>query len=225
MPITARSKIIAGVAALAVLAGIGYAGFGAVKKRQLRAQVVHQVGEAGGRLEAALGVDINAPSAELLKTLDASIQATDAALQELRATSSGFNPALVEAADDYVAVVLNVMRRQAGSARGRLKFAESRKALAAHMKQVGQRSSQWMNDAIRLRQQLDRDYFDYQTAASSLANMLAGYPQSRRKVAALLPAASLPADDAVKEAHARAVAAAAATKQELERAKQLIAPG
>jgi hypothetical protein len=222
---TARNKIIAGVVALAVLAGIAYAGFGAAKKRQLQAQVVQQVGEAGGRLEASLGVDINAPSAELLKTLDASIEATDAALQELRATSAGFNPALVEAADDYVAVALNVMRRQAGGARGRMKFAQSHKALTAHLAQVGQRGSQWMNEAVKLRQQLDRDYFEYNTAASSLVNMLAGYPASRKKIAALMPSDSLPADAAVKEAHARAVAAVEATRRDYEKAKQLVAPG
>jgi hypothetical protein len=186
---------------------------------------VQQVGQAGGRLDASLGVDINAPSANLLKTLDASIQATEADLQSLRTGSSSFNPALAEAADEYVAVALNVMRRQAGSLRGRQKFAESHKALTAHLAQVGQRSAQWMNDAVKLRKQVDADYFDYNTASSSLANMLAGYPQSRKRIAALLPAASLPADTAVKEAHARAVSAAEATKKEYEKAKQLIAPG
>ena len=76
-----------------------------------------------------------------------------------------------------------------------------------------------------LRQQLDKDYFDYQIAATSLGNMLAGYPESRRKIAALLPSAALPADAAVKEARTRALAAADATRQQLERAKQLIGPG
>lgn len=224
MPI-GRNGIIAGIVAVVVLAGIAYGGYSTVKKRQRQAEVVQQVGAAGVRLEAALGVDINAPSAEMLKTLDASIQATDADLQSLRTGSSGFNPALVEAADEYVAVVLNVMRREAGSARGRQKFAESHKALTAHLSQVGQRSPQWMNEAVRLRKQLDNDYFDYNTAASSLANMLRGYPQSRKKIVALVPAASLPAEAAVKEAHARAVSAAEATRQEYEKAKQLIAPG
>lgn len=224
MPMGKRG-IIAGLVAVVVLAGVAYGGYSTMKKRQRQAEVAQQIAQAAGRLEASLAVDINAPSAELLKTLDASIQATDADLQALRTGSSGFNPALVEAADEYVAVALNVMRRQAGSARGHEKFAASHKALTAHLAQVGQRSPQWMNEALRLRKQLDADYFDYNTASSSLANMLGGYPQSRKKIAALLPAASLPAEAAVKDAHARAVSAVEATKKEYEKAKQLIAPG
>ena len=220
-----RNQIIAGVVALVVAAGAAWLGYGSWQKKKLQAQVVQYVSEAGGRLEATLPTDINAPLPEILSKLDQSIQETGAALDQLRAENARSERALVEAADEYVAVALNVMRRQAGSLRGRQKFAESHKALTAHLAQVGQRSAQWMNDAVKLRKQLDSDYFDYNTASSSLANMLAGYPQSRRKISALLPAASLPAEAAVKDAHARAVSAAEATKREYEKAKQLIAPG
>jgi hypothetical protein len=220
-----NNRIIIGAALIIVLAAFAYAGFGVVKKRQLQAQVADKVSEAAARLEPSLGIDINAPSMELIEKLDASIAATDASLQQLRAASARWNPALVAAADDYIASVLNVMRRQAGSLRGRQRFAESHQALAAHLARAGQRGGQWVNDAVKLRHQLDGAYFDYSTAATSLGNMLAGYPESRLRIAALLPAAALPAEAGAKEAQQRALAALEATRGEHQRAKQLIGPG
>ncbi len=224
MAVAAR-KIVIGIVALAVAAGAAYAGYGVWQKRKLQAQVSQLVAVAGGRLEATLGIDINAASADLPPKLDKAIQEVESGLNELRAANARPDRPLIEAADDYVAGVLAVLRRQAGSTRGRLKFNESHKVLSAHLAQVGQRGSNWMPEAIRLRRALDKDYFDYQIAATSLGNMLGGYPQSRKRIAALLPAASLPADAAVKEAHMRALGAAEATKQQYEKAKQLIAPG
>jgi len=225
MALAASRTILIGAAALAAVAALAWAGWGALQKRQLQAQVTQLVGEAGMRLEGSLATDIHSPSAELLKKLDDSIQATDYALQQLRSASARSNPALVEAADDYVALVANVLKRQSGSARGRQKFADSRKALAGHLSQVGQRGPAWLADAVKLRQQLDRDYFEFRTAASSLENMLGGYPDSHRRLAALLPSVALPADAPVQEARSRAQAAIDATRQELEKAKQLVAPG
>ena len=219
------NRVIAAVAALAVAASAAFFGYGAWQKKKLQSQVARLVSDAGARLEATLPIDINSPSPDLPK-LDQAVEAADAALNELRSANGRRDPALVEAADDYVAEVFAVLKRQAGSARGRVKFVASQKALSAHIAQGGQRGARWLNDAVRLRQQLDRDYFDYQIAASSLVNMLGSYPQSRRKIAAELPGlAALPAESAIRDAQTRAQAALDATRQELEKAKQLVAPG
>lgn len=219
-----RKRVIIGAAAIALLAVFAYAGFGVVKKRQFQVQVAQQVSEAAARLEPSLGLDINTPSMAELEKLDASIATVDASLQSLRSASARWNPALAEAADDYIAASLNVMRRQAGSLRGRQRFAESHKLLTAHLAQAGERSGQWVNDAVRLRQELDHAWFDYSTAATSLGNMLAGYPESRQKIAAMLPSASFPADGLAKDARQRAMTAVEATRGEHEQAKRLVAP-
>lgn len=220
-----RIQVIVGAAAAALLAVFAYSGFTVVKKRQFQAQVAQHVSEAAGRLEPSLGLDINTPSMEALEKLDASIATIDASLQTLRSAGAHWNPELLEAADDYIAASLNVMRRQAGSLRGRQRFAASHEALTAHLARAGQRGGQWVNDAVRLRQELDHAYFDYNTAATSLSNMLAGYAESRRRIAALLPSAPLPADTLARAARQRALVAAEATRGEHERAKRLVAPG
>lgn len=212
------------VAAVAVLAaaGLAFAGYGAYQKRVLRAQVAQAVDAAGVRLAATLGADLGAPTPALVEQLDRSVEETDADLQRLRAAPPRGERTLVEAADAYVGNVLAILKRQDGSARGRLKFAESRQALAEHLAVAGQRGEGWSATAIRLKDRLDGDFFEYRIAAGSLGNMLGELPGARAKIAALLPQAQLPEDAAVKDARSRALAAAEATRLEFERAKQLV---
>lgn len=218
-----RIGILAAAAILA--AGLVYAGYGAYQKRELRARVVEVVAAASGQLDETLGIDINAPSAGLAERLDASIARAETVLQQLRALSARRDPALIEAADPYVAGVLEVLRRQAGGTRHRSRFIEDRKALDAHMARVGARSETWIAEAIRLKQRLDQDYYDYQLTVTSLGNMLAGLVNARRKIAERLPAVPLPAEAAITQARERTLAAAGAAKQELEQARRLVSPG
>src|SRR6185436_13556790 len=107
---------------VAILGVLGYAGFATLQKRALHEQVTHMVAAAAARLGEALGADLNAPSADLIERLDNGIDETDANLRRLRATRARFDPALVEAADAYVANTLAVLLREAGGARGRVRF-------------------------------------------------------------------------------------------------------
>lgn len=218
-------RIVIASLAVAVAAGLAYFGYGAFEKRALRAEATRLVQAAGVRLGEALGADVNAPDADLVERLDNGIDETDANLQRLRAAQARLDPALVEAADDYLGNALAVLRRQAGGARARARFVESRKALADHMSQAAQRTGKWLADAVQLRQQLDKDHYEYQLTLTSLANMLAEAPQARGRIAARLPALDLPEPAALGKARERALAAAAQTRREFEQAKQLVRPG
>lgn len=215
-------RIVIAAVAVLVAAGLAYAGYGTYQKRAQRTQLAQAVAAASARVDAALGTDIAAPTAAIIERLDRETEQTDADLQRLRAASTRPDRALAEAADAYVANVLAVLRRQGGSMRGRLKFTESRKALAEHMAQVGQRGEGWSATAIRLKERLDADYFEYRIAAGSLGNMLGELPAARAKIAALLPQARLPEEAAIRDARERALGAAEATRREFEQAKQLV---
>lgn len=213
-------------AAAVILAGaLAYAGVVTHQKRELRAQVAELVAAAGSQLEEALAVDVHAPAARIGDRLDAAVARADAALNRLRALGARRDPALVEAADPYLAGVLEVVRRQVGATRHRARFIEDRAALVAHMARVGARSEGWIAEAIRLRRILDQDNYDYQLTTASLGNMLAGLVDARRKLSALLPAMPLPAEAAITQARERTLSAAQAAKQELEQARRLIDPG
>jgi hypothetical protein len=218
-----RIGIIAAVAL--VVAVLAYGGYGVHQKRELRARVVDAVVMASSQIDATLAVDVGVPAAGLAERLDTGIAGAEAALQKLRALPARRDPELVDAADPYVASVLEVLRRQAGAIRQRARFIEDREALDKHMATVGARSDNWGAEAIRLRQRLDQDNYDFQLTVNSLANMLAGLAEARGKVAAQLPAVPLAEEASVKRARERALAAAGAAKQELEKAKRLVAPG
>ena len=213
---------IAAVAVIA-LAVLAYAGYGVQQKRALRAQVAQAVDAASARMASALVTDLAAPTAAIVERLERDTEDTDADLQKLRAASARPDRALVEGADGYVANALAVLRRQAGSARGRLRYADSRQALADHMAQVSRRDEAWSDKAIKLKERLDGDYFEFRIASTSLlANALNDLPGTRRAVAALLPSARLPEEAAIREAQARTRAAAEATRLDYEKARQLV---
>jgi hypothetical protein len=218
-------RILFAAAAIIVAAGLAYAGVVSYQKRELRARVVEIVAGASRQIDGTLGVDINAPAAGLTERLEASAAQADATLQSLRALPARRDPALVEAADPYVASVLEVLRRQAGATRHRSSFIADREALQAHMARVGARSEGWIAEAIQLKKRLDQDAYDYQLTVASLGNMLAGLADARRKIAEQLPAVPLPEEAVVTRARERALAAAGAARQELESARRLVSPG
>lgn len=216
-----------GIAAAAIIfmAVLFYAGYGVHQKRELRARVVESIVAASRLFDGTLGVDVSAPAAGQAERIDAGVAQAEAVLQKLRALAARRDPELVEAADPYVAGVLEVLRRQSGAIRHRARFIEDREALNAHMARVGARSENWGAEAIRLRQRLDQDYYDYQLTVNSLGNMLSGLVEARRKVEAQLPAVPLPEEAAVNRARQRTLVAVDAAKQELEKAKRLVGPG
>ncbi len=218
-------RIIFAAAAAILVAGFAFGGYHTYQKRELRAGVAELVQSASSQLKEALVVDINAPAAGQAERLEAAVKQAESGLQQLRALAARRDPALVEAADPYMASVLEVMRRQAGATRHRARFIEDRRLLEEHMARVGTRSDGWFAEAIQLRKRLDQDYYDYQLSVTSLGNMLAGLVDARRKLAELLPAVPLPEEAAVRQARERTLAAANATKQELEQARRLVSPG
>lgn len=219
--IAGTKRIAIAAAAILVAAVLAYVGYGVHQKRTLRAQVVQTVDAASARIVASLAIDIAAPTAAIVERLDRDTEETDAELQKLRAAPARPDRALVEAADGYVANALAVLRRQAGSTRGRLRLTDSRKALADHMAQVSSRDASWSAQAIKLKDRLDGDYFEFRIASTSLGHALNDLPGTRRGIAALLPDARLPEEGAIREAHARTLAAANAVRLEYEQAKQL----
>ena len=212
------------IAAVAVLVAVGVAwmAYGWQQKRAWRAQVVQLVDAAGVRLGETLGADLNASSGALADKLATLAGEADADLERLRSAGTRPDRNLAEAADAYLGSATAVLKRQAGSARGRMKLAESRKALAEHLAKASQRSEGWSAEAIRLKERLDADYFEYRIAVTSLGNMLGELPAARGRMLVALPAARLPEEAAIKDARARTQAGAEATRLEIEQAKQLV---
>lgn len=218
-----RAVLIA--AAVILAAAFSYAGFAVYQKRELQSGVAELVQAASGQLKEALLVDVNAPAPGQSERLEKAVMQAEAGLQQLRALPARRDRALVEVADPYVASVLEVLRRQAGTTRHRARFTDDRRQLDEHVARVGARTEGWLAEAIRLRKRLNEAYYDYELSVTSLGNMLAGLVQARRNLAARLPAVPLPDEAAITQARERTLAAASATKQEMEQARSFVKPG
>jgi hypothetical protein len=213
------------LAAVLLASALGYWGVGAYRKGQQHKAVSALVGDSSRRLESALALETEVETASNQQTvarLDEQAQEVDRHVLELHDMGDGPNPALAAAADDYLLTVRQILRQQAASHRYRLQVAGSEGALREHMRAAGRRSGSWIDEAVRTKDRMERNYFDYRVSAEALDRLLTAYPSSRKKLVAQLGSPLL-ADEAVEDARRRASATLKRITTSVEQARQLAA--
>jgi hypothetical protein len=214
-----------GLAALMIASAFGYWGVSAYRKGQLQRTVSVLVSDSNERLEAALAVEIeaaSASSAQTVRRLDEQAQEVDKHVIELHDLSASPNRPLVAAAEEYLLTVRQILREKAASQRYRVQVAASEEKLRNHMSTAGRRSGAWIDEAVRLKDRLEKNYFDYRISAEALERLLASYPEARKKIAAQTGAPLL-ADEAVESARKRTLAGSKRIAANVEQARQLAA--
>jgi len=208
-----------------VLGSALYWGVSAYRKAQLQRSVTVLVRDSSERLQAALALDTDAAGASVAQTvagLDEQAQEVDRHVIELRDMSASHSRALLAAAEDYLLTVRQILRQQAASQRYRIQVAASESALREHMRKSGGRSKAWIDEAIRAKDRMEKNFFDYRVSAEALERQLASYPSARGKLAAQL-AAPLLADETVESARKRALGNYKRITANVEQARQLAA--
>jgi hypothetical protein len=197
----------------------------AYRSSQQHKAVSALVGDASRRLEGALALETETAAASSQQTvgkLDEQTQEVDRHVMELHDMGEGPNRALSAAADDYLLTVRQILRQQAASHRYRLQVAASETALREHMSAAGRRSGAWIDEAVRRKNTMERNFFDYRVSAEALGRLLAAYPASRKKLVAQLGMPLL-ADEAVEDARRRSAATLKRVTTSVEQARQLAA--
>jgi hypothetical protein len=213
------------VAVLLFVSALGYWGVSVYRKGQQQKAVAALVGDASRRLESALALETETAAASSQQTvgkLDEQAQEVDRHVMELHDMSGGPNSELATAADDYLLTVRQILRQQAASHRYRVQVAASEAALREHMGAAGRRSGAWINEAVRMKERLERNYFDYRVSAEALDRLLAAYPASRKRMVTQLGTPLL-ADEAVEDARRRSAATLKRVSASVEQARQLAA--
>jgi hypothetical protein len=214
-----------GLAALVLALALGAWGVSAYRKSQLQKNVAVLVRDSSERLEAALALETDAASASNPQTvgrLDEQAQEVDKHVIELKDLSASPNRALAAAAEDYLLTVRQILRAQAASHRYRVQVRASEERLREHMKAAGSRSRGWIDQALRFKDAMEKNYFDYRVSAEALERLLGSYPAARKALAAHLGARLL-ADDVVESARKRVVAGSKRIAGDVQRARQLAA--
>jgi len=214
-----------GLIALLLASALGYWGVGAYRKSQQQKAVSALVSDSSGRLEAALALEAEAGGAgspQTVSKLDEHAQEVDRHVIELHDLGDARNRALASAADEYLLTVRQILRQQAASHRYRLQVTASEGALREHMRAAGRRSGAWIEEAIRIKDRMERNFFDYRVSAEALERLLASYPSARKGLAAQLGVPLL-ADEVVADAQRRASANLKRITANVAQARQLAA--
>jgi len=221
---TTRRAVFA-LAAILIVSGLGYWGVGAYRNAQMQKGVSALVSDSSRRLEAALALEAEAGSASSPQTvgkLDEHAQEVDRHVIELHDFGESRNRALVSAADEYMLTVRQILRQQAASLRYRLQVTASETALREHMRTSGRRSAAWIDEAVRAKDRMERNFFDYRVSAEALERLLASYPSARKGIAAQIGVPLLP-DEVVADARRRSSVNLKRITTNVEQARQLAA--
>src|SRR5256885_6169140 len=207
-PGSATRSTALGLAALVIASALGYWGVSAYRKSQLQTAVTALVKDSSERLQGALAVETGTASedtAQMVVKLDDQAQEVDKHVLELRGMSASPNRALVDAAEEYMLTVRQILRNQAASHRYRIQVSASDRALRDHMRAAKRRSASWIQEALRAKDRLEKDYFDYRLSAEALARLLESYPDARKKLALHVGGALLADEAAATSARRRAL--------------------
>ncbi len=127
-------------AALAVASALGYWGVSTYRKSELQKAVTALVKDTSERLQAALAIETGTmPADQTVGRLDDHAQEVDKHVLELRDMSASPDRALVDAAEEYMLTVRQILRNQAASHRYRIQVSASDRALRDHMRAASRR--------------------------------------------------------------------------------------
>ena len=207
------AKLIIAVGALAIAASTGYALYAAKQKRDQQAAVAALLGDTTTQLRKALAAP---PPADLVSRLDVN----------LKAAKAPRDPALANAAEDYIHGAREIARRRGDAERLAREAALSRRALAMHMKAAYGRDSYWIRVATDLKKRVERDHHDLDVSLKALSELLRTLPDAQKRLeSSQIVDASLLLEEAERlKARERAHEAAQRAHDELEKVRRLAMP-
>ena len=213
--------VAAALVALLAVSTLGYWALSAYRKSDLQKSVTVLVRDSSERMKAAFAIQTE--TAQTVARLDDHAQEVDKQLIELRGLSAAPNRALVDAADEYLLTVRQILRNQAASHRYRVQMAASDKALRDHMRSSTRRTAPWIQEALRAKDRLEKDYLDYRLSVEAYDRLLESLPETSKRLAVHVGAASVADMAAVADARRRARESLKRAAGEVERARQLAA--
>jgi hypothetical protein len=170
------TRNVLAVLVVVALAILGYWAFANLQKRSQHKAIADTVAEGTAQLQAALAAP---PSAQ-------NIAGIEAAIERLQAMRVSRQIAFAGAADTYLAAARTIMLRRADAERIAPNAAASRQALAAHMGTPRGRNDDWIRRAAELKKKMDADQADLDRVLKTLAELIAGLPESEKPLAAFV---------------------------------------
>jgi len=159
-----------------------------------------------------------------LERLEGHFKALTAAAQRFSGLDAWRNPRLSDAAQQYLDEAHALLRRRIAVQRGRDTVLADMNALSSHIHAARGRSSDWIREAVALKQLMDRDYFDYRLAEGGLQKSFQALPDARRQLAPLIAPVPLMEDGPFADARTQLTEASAQLARQVEAARKLPVP-
>lgn len=214
-----RTRIIAiGLVVAVVGAAIGWWGYGAHQKRELRKTIVGLVADSASRMREALATPADSP--ETTRRDEGHAAAAERNLAQLKSLAAAREQLLADAADDYLLTSREILKRVVESRRYRQMLTESLQALTEHMR-ADNRTGAWVQEAVKARERVNKDHRGYAAAAAALDKLLLSFPDSQKRIAPDVGPAVLIDATAIEAARARVVSGASQAEAEVAKSRQL----
>lgn len=221
---TANRTVAVAVATL-VAVGLGYWGYGTLKKRELNQTAVAALVDASARMREALSIEAApiADRARAAQKLEENAAALDQHLKGLQSLDAARNRALADAADHYLYSAREILKKQAESHRHRLLLADSLQALREHMR-ADNHTGAWVQQAVKAKERVNRDYRGYVRAAEALGQFLETYPASQARIAPFVGSTVLIAGELPDKARQGVLASVKQATAEVEKMDRMLLP-
>jgi hypothetical protein len=183
--------------------------------------------ETGTELRNALMLDGRPPAEhteETTRLLEAHFSAVERYLRKLRSIDNSAVLAAAEAADDYMLTSREILRRLAASHRSQRLFSQNSRALLEHMRNDHGGAS-WVGQAVRLKNQVEKDYSELDAATVTLARLLASFPDAQLRVVPYFEKQRLVEQSLLDAARQRALASAKQAADEIEKIRKWVPRG
>ena len=206
---------------------VGYWAHSALKKRELAEQVVSLLGDTSAQLREALSLEAlssYAGTPDTVSRLERYARNTAERIVVLEGLEGWRDRELSDAARSYLSAAHQLLANQVASHRHRSQFSYSAETLREHMAGASRRGDGWIEEALRRKQQVDRDYVEYRYSVENFGRLLSTYADTRSDAVARLGAPLVVDESLASEARERVIEAGRHAAAEMQKARQLAAP-
>lgn len=200
------------IAAVAVAIALAIWGYSAYRTHQTRTSITGMVMDAAARLKPALAREAS--------DFEPAVQAVDRNVATLRKLDTKSMPALADAADGYLVTVREILKRRAAMQSAGERQARDLETLTQHIQSDRGRAA-WPQEAVRLRENLDRGFREYRIATESYAELLESLPGAQAKAAEHVKAMPVADPKAIAATRAAALDALARADDNIRKVTQL----
>jgi len=203
------------VAAVVVVLALGAWGYSWYATHSARASIVALVNDTSERLRAALQA-----KPDQRHDFSGGARAVGSHVERLRGLRNASLVELADAADGYFVSAREILRRLDAMQSARERLSASVGALSSHIA-ADRGGATWTREAVRLHEDVARDFRELRIAAESYASLLESLPQAQAKIAPHVNPASLADEKTIADARTAALDALARVDENTKKVTSL----